>query len=255
MTEKQYHENNDLYNHWVSANEQKKNNLGNELINRIKTLEKQTESFVLDVLEKRTRLYNDENEEGYLPKKYDPFLNGPYRGKIEKLNSFSIEMNDLITSTQNSIKTAWINKILGIFPKNPFINFVDGKSLSTYIDNSLNLHELETIHQKTADKDNVIVQNFFNQLKKYPDYNPKFVLKCFSYWINYTKSIDTHIIAINQLSNQVQNYTNKVSEFTNLFKIYQKPKIKKKPLKTRKYGLTDLELKKIKEILSKVGVL
>ncbi len=138
MTEKQYHENNDLYNHWVSANEQKKNNLGNELINRIKTLEKQTESFVLDVLEKRTRLYNDENEEGYLPKKYDPFLNGPYRGKIEKLNSFSIEMNDLITSTQNSIKTAWINKILGIFPKNPFINFVDGKSLSTYIDNSLN---------------------------------------------------------------------------------------------------------------------
>jgi hypothetical protein len=72
MTEKEYHENNNLYSRWVSANEQKKHNLSNELINRIKTLEKQTEFFVLDVLEKRTRLYNDENKEGYLPKKYDP---------------------------------------------------------------------------------------------------------------------------------------------------------------------------------------
>jgi hypothetical protein len=143
MTEKEYHENNNLYSRWVSANEQKKHNLSNELINRIKTLEKQTEFFVLDVLEKRIRLYKDENKEGYLPKKYDPFLNGPYRGKIEKLDSSSIEINDLLTSTQNSIKTktVWlnINKILGIFINNPFMmNFVDKKSLSTYIDNSLN---------------------------------------------------------------------------------------------------------------------
>nr|YP_010193593.1 hypothetical protein Ycf1 [Phyllospadix iwatensis]QZQ52813.1 hypothetical protein Ycf1 [Phyllospadix iwatensis] len=53
MPEKQYYENKDLYNHWVSTNEQKKHNLKNELINRIKTLEKETEFFVLDVLEKR----------------------------------------------------------------------------------------------------------------------------------------------------------------------------------------------------------
>nr|QHN54919.1 Ycf1 [Philodendron lanceolatum] len=112
-TEKLSHED----NYWVYTNEQKKHTLSNELKNRIKTLEKKTESLVLDVLEKRIRLCNDENEKECLPKMYDPFLNGPYRGKIKKLNSRSIR-DDLITSTnaEESIAIVWINKVHSLLP-------------------------------------------------------------------------------------------------------------------------------------------
>nr|YP_010830763.1 hypothetical protein RF1 [Potamogeton distinctus]WFF50653.1 hypothetical protein RF1 [Potamogeton distinctus] len=136
MPEKRYYENKDLYDHWVSTNEQKKYNLTNELINRIKTFEKQTESLVLDVLEKKTRLYNDENGEGYLPKNYDPFLSGPYRAKA-KFHSLSLtlKMDHAYKPKWNSIKT-WINTIHGLLLRNPFIHF---KSLPTYVNDSLNL--------------------------------------------------------------------------------------------------------------------
>nr|YP_010725100.1 Ycf1 protein [Doryanthes palmeri]WDW32313.1 Ycf1 protein [Doryanthes palmeri] len=133
----------DLYNYWVYTNEQKKYNLNNELISRIQILEKEKGSLALDMLEKRTRLCDDENEQEYLPKTYDPFLNGPYRGTIKKFYSRGI-MNDLITSTEDSIEMFWINKIHGLFPndsrefehqKNPF----GGESLwnSNSIGNSL----------------------------------------------------------------------------------------------------------------------
>ena len=110
MTEKFSHE--DLYDYWVSTNEQKKYNLSNELISRIKTLEEEEEeeeeeriSLALDILEKRTRLCNDENEQEYLPKAYDPFLSGPYRGTIRTIKKFYSHtiMNDLITSTNDLI--------------------------------------------------------------------------------------------------------------------------------------------------------
>ncbi|THU43088.1 hypothetical protein C4D60_Mb00t06890 [Musa balbisiana] len=133
MTEKFSHE--DLYDYWVSTNEQKKYNLSNELISRIKTLEEEEEeeeeeeriSLALDILEKRTRLCNDENEQEYLPKAYDPFLNGPYQEE-----------------DVDSIETFWINKIHGLFPisknsrefeheKNP----LDEKSSFNYIVNFL----------------------------------------------------------------------------------------------------------------------
>nr|QUB02817.1 hypothetical chloroplast RF19 [Tradescantia virginiana] len=111
-TEKCSHEN--LYNYWVSTNEQKKCNLSNELINRIKILEKKKESpslDILDILEKRSRLCNDENEEEYLLKEYDPLFRGPSRGKKKKLDS----KNDLIISIEDSIEMIWINKIYGLF--------------------------------------------------------------------------------------------------------------------------------------------
>nr|QUB03659.1 hypothetical chloroplast RF19 [Yucca brevifolia]QUB03744.1 hypothetical chloroplast RF19 [Yucca brevifolia] len=104
----------DLYNYWVYTNEQKKYNLNNELISRIKILEKEKGSLGLDMLEKRTRLCDDENEQEYLPKMYDPFLNGPYRGTIKKCNLRAI-MNDLRTSTEDSVEMLWINKIHGLF--------------------------------------------------------------------------------------------------------------------------------------------
>nr|YP_011020809.1 Ycf1 protein [Commelina caroliniana]WQH82852.1 Ycf1 protein [Commelina caroliniana] len=115
-TEKCSHE--QLYNYWISINEQKKSNLSNELINRIKTLEKKGGYPPLDILEKRNRLCKDENEQEYLPKGYDPFLKGPSRKK-KKLDSHII-INNLITSTEGCIEMFWINKIHGLFfsPRN-----------------------------------------------------------------------------------------------------------------------------------------
>nr|AEX94012.1 hypothetical chloroplast RF19 [Asphodeline damascena] len=114
-TEKVSHE--DLYNYWVYTNEQKKNNLNTELISRIKILENGKGSLALDILEKRIRLCDHENEQEYLPKMYDPFLKGPYRGTIKDFDSHTI-MNDLITSPTDSLEMFWINKIHGLFHDN-----------------------------------------------------------------------------------------------------------------------------------------
>nr|YP_010033534.1 hypothetical chloroplast RF1 [Curculigo orchioides]QOW40572.1 hypothetical chloroplast RF1 [Curculigo orchioides] len=128
---KETHE--DLYSFWIYTNEQKKCNLNNELISRIKILEKG--SFAPDILEKRTRLCDDENEQKYLPKMDDPFLNGPYRGTIKKFYSRKI-MNDLITSTENSIAIFWINKIHGLF-SNDYREFEHKKSNRESLGNSI----------------------------------------------------------------------------------------------------------------------
>nr|YP_010449092.1 hypothetical chloroplast RF19 [Exbucklandia populnea]UTS57615.1 hypothetical chloroplast RF19 [Exbucklandia populnea]WBR75096.1 hypothetical chloroplast RF1 [Exbucklandia populnea]WCH59049.1 hypothetical protein RF1 [Exbucklandia populnea] len=130
----------ELYNHWIYTNEQKEKNLSNEFLNRIEALDKG--SLALDVLEKRTRLCNDETKKEYLPKKYDPFLNGPYRGTIHFFFSRSI-INE--TSIGNSIETVWINKIHGILLVTDYREFeqkIDTfgrKSLSTEIGHFLNL--------------------------------------------------------------------------------------------------------------------
>ena len=58
----------DLYNHWVYTNEQKRYSLSNELINRIEVLNKG--SLTMDVLEKRTRFYNDKNNQEDLVTSY-----------------------------------------------------------------------------------------------------------------------------------------------------------------------------------------
>nr|AGE93256.1 hypothetical chloroplast RF19 [Calectasia narragara] len=131
----------DLYNYWFYTNEQKKYNLSNELLSRIKTIEKR--SFSLDMLEKRTRLCNDENEKECLSKTYDPFLNGLARGTIKKSYSHTImNRNDLITSTKDSTEMFWINKIHELLSKN-FQEFehkrnpFNGESLLNSIGNSL----------------------------------------------------------------------------------------------------------------------
>nr|WBU15029.1 hypothetical protein RF1 [Pterolobium punctatum] len=129
----------ELDNHWRSINEQKRNNLSSKFINRAKALDKEFIAF--DVLEKRIRLCNDETKKKYLPKVYDPFLNGPYRGRIKKSFSLSIKNK---TYTKNYI---WINKIHGIllnintnYPDfEQKIDTFDKKSLSTEIPFFFNL--------------------------------------------------------------------------------------------------------------------
>nr|AXR91248.1 hypothetical protein RF1 [Macleaya microcarpa] len=121
----------ELYNHWIYTNEKKKKNLNNALFNRIDALEKG--SLNLDVLEKRTRLCNDETEQKCLPERYDPFLSGPCRGTMKKWHSrSSMNMDEsLIIPIEDSI---WINKFHSILPTNyqefeQKIDKFDGKSL------------------------------------------------------------------------------------------------------------------------------
>nr|YP_010019961.1 hypothetical protein RF1 [Primula calyptrata]QOJ51263.1 hypothetical protein RF1 [Primula calyptrata] len=97
----------ELYNHWVYTNQEKKNNLNNELVNRIETIDKA--SFFVDILEKKIRLCNKGNKKEYLRQIYDPFLNGPHRGRIQKFLSPLI-INEIVT--ESFLET---NKIHTIF--------------------------------------------------------------------------------------------------------------------------------------------
>nr|YP_010477662.1 hypothetical protein RF1 [Polystachya tenuissima]UVI18039.1 hypothetical protein RF1 [Polystachya tenuissima] len=107
IIEKLYDE--DLYNSWIYVNEKKKCNLNNELRRRIQILEKNERSPSLDMLEKRTILCDDEKKKKCLPKAYDPFFNGPYRGTRKELDSREI-MNTYI-DTENLVEFFFINKI------------------------------------------------------------------------------------------------------------------------------------------------
>nr|YP_010758366.1 hypothetical chloroplast RF1 [Aster asteroides]WEW63814.1 hypothetical chloroplast RF1 [Aster asteroides] len=123
----------ELYNEWLYTNKDKNNNLNNELINRIETLEKVFLS--LNILETKTRLYNAETKKkknflvklcntepknkNCLVKMYDPFLNGMYRGRMKKLFSSSI-INE--TSIENCTETSELNQIHDIllpYPNSP----------------------------------------------------------------------------------------------------------------------------------------
>nr|YP_009708530.1 hypothetical chloroplast RF19 [Ormosia semicastrata]QEV86139.1 hypothetical chloroplast RF19 [Ormosia semicastrata] len=96
----------ELSNYWSSFNEEKIKKLNNDFLNRAKVIDK--ELTPLDIFEKRIRLCNDETKTKYLPNIYDPFLNGPYRGRIKIFFSSSIKRESY---TKNYI---WINKIHGI---------------------------------------------------------------------------------------------------------------------------------------------
>nr|QEJ86786.1 Ycf1 [Nasa triphylla] len=131
----------ELSNHWVSINEKKKKKLSNEFLNRIEALDRGFPS--LDILEKKTRLCNDEIQKKYLPKMYDPFLNGASRGTIKKWVSPSI-INE--TSIENFIEKFLINKIYGILFTDTNhrdfeqkIDIFDKKSLSTKMGHFFNL--------------------------------------------------------------------------------------------------------------------
>nr|UEN67283.1 hypothetical protein RF1 [Sophora prazeri] len=96
---------NQLANYWSFPNEEKIKKLNNEFINRAKVLDK--EFIPLNIFEKRIRLCNDETKTKYLPKIYDPFLNGPCRGRIKKcsIKNETYRKNDIFIN---------INKIHGI---------------------------------------------------------------------------------------------------------------------------------------------
>uniref|UniRef100_A0AAU6QB11 Protein TIC 214 n=1 Tax=Nigella elata TaxID=555473 RepID=A0AAU6QB11_9MAGN len=128
----------ELYNNWVYTNKQKRDNLSNELINRIEALGRG--SLAMDVLEKRTRLCNDKTKQKYLPKMYDPLLKGSRRGIIKKLDLRSSMNDDFLTSIKDSKETLWINKLHDIFPTDygefeetiDTLSDLDGKSAANF---------------------------------------------------------------------------------------------------------------------------
>nr|YP_009567963.1 hypothetical chloroplast RF1 [Nymphaea lotus]QBE85550.1 hypothetical chloroplast RF1 [Nymphaea lotus]UPX04108.1 photosystem I assembly protein Ycf1 [Nymphaea lotus] len=158
----------DLSNEWVSTTKKQRDNLRNEFINRIEAIDKG--SLILDVVEKRARLCNDEEEQECLPKFYDPLLNGPYRGTIKKGYLYSIR-NDSTTSTRRSTKMAWINKIHGILFSKDYREFerefeheidkLDVKSSFTGIeDSSVSIGEF-TEEAEEAEKSRTRFKQFY----------------------------------------------------------------------------------------------
>ena len=77
---------NELFNSWSSTNKEKTKKLSNEFLKRAKVLDKKYKKYKkflpVDVLDTRIRLSNDKRKKIYLPKIYDPLLNGPFRGQI-----------------------------------------------------------------------------------------------------------------------------------------------------------------------------
>nr|AVM83678.1 hypothetical chloroplast RF19 [Adenocalymma gibbosum]AVM83679.1 hypothetical chloroplast RF19 [Adenocalymma gibbosum] len=79
---------NELDNPWVYTNKQKVKNFNNEFLNRIEALDKKKKYILLDILETRTRLCNDDSKKEYLylSQGYDPFLSGAFRRTIDQKN-------------------------------------------------------------------------------------------------------------------------------------------------------------------------
>nr|YP_010940848.1 hypothetical protein RF1 [Polygonum suffultum]YP_010940860.1 hypothetical protein RF1 [Polygonum suffultum]WLS50108.1 hypothetical protein RF1 [Polygonum suffultum]WLS50120.1 hypothetical protein RF1 [Polygonum suffultum] len=128
----------ELHNYycWIYTNEKKWRSLRNEFRDRIEALDR--ESPYLDVLEKKTRVCNNnKTKEEYLPKIYDPLLNGSYRGIIKNFFLPSI-LNE--PSVKNSIETNFINKLNKVH------------SILLFKGKELNVHNLEELYQKLEGK-------------------------------------------------------------------------------------------------------
>ena len=155
---------NELYNRWGYNNEEKRKNLNNKFINRVKSLDKtliNSKSLILNVLEKKTRLYNDNTKKKYLPKIYDPFLNGAYRGRIKKLFSLSIQ-NEI--SIQNYIERDWINKIHGLLF---IINYLEFEPKKNHLFTEYKEGKINSEGRKKQ------IKFIFDRILNYPNNNRK----------------------------------------------------------------------------------
>jgi hypothetical protein len=89
-----------------------------------------------------------------------------------------------------------------------------GNGLWLIIDNSYNLDELETVHPKTAHKDNQPVQDFFNSLKEMRGFTPHFVNQAImqnaANLNHYAKHLKTHVESVKLLADVVQELKDEV---------------------------------------------
>nr|YP_010623213.1 hypothetical chloroplast RF1 [Thespesia lampas]WBF97265.1 hypothetical chloroplast RF1 [Thespesia lampas] len=162
----------ELYTDWSFSNELKRRNFSKEFRKRVESLDK--ESFDLGILEKRTRFSNNETKREYLPKLYDPFLHGPYRGRIKKWVS-PLSINQ--TSKKKKTDPFWINKIHALLLTTDYHEFeqtldtLNKKSLAT--EKELSLLTLTEDEQGNIDSEervkflkflfNIVITNPNNQ--------------------------------------------------------------------------------------------
>nr|QVX31136.1 Ycf1 [Sesbania drummondii] len=202
----------ELDNYWNSTNEEKRKKLSNEFFTRTKVLDK--EFLSLDILENRIRLCNDETKTKYLSKKYDPFLNGPFRGQIKKSFSPSIK-NEIYR--KNDI---FINKIHGmLLPINrnypefeQKINTFDRKSLLTEICFFFNL--MSKLSRKSISSLNFERPYLFaehEQIKLYSEEKKKFLLDAIKTDLNDQTIVNRKkCIGINEISKKVPRWSYKL---------------------------------------------
>nr|YP_010289792.1 Ycf1 [Smelowskia tibetica]UKP89205.1 Ycf1 [Smelowskia tibetica] len=122
--------------YWSLINEEKKENLKKEFVNRVEALDK--EWSVENILEKPTRFCHNETKKEYLPKIYDPFLHGISRGRIKKLPQFQI-ITETYKKNNNNIRGSWINKIHSILLKINYQKFE--QTIDTFNRKSLSLEK------------------------------------------------------------------------------------------------------------------
>nr|YP_009890540.1 Ycf1.2 [Alyssum alyssoides]QKK36913.1 Ycf1.2 [Alyssum alyssoides] len=138
---------------WSLINEEKKENLKNDFLSRIKALDK--EWYVENILEKTTQFCNNETKKEYLPKIDDPFLHGVSRGRIKKLPHLQIRTK---TYNYNHIGGFWINK------RGSWINKIHGILMK------LNYHRFEqTIEKFNRKKDKKLFETHEEKINSHSD--------------------------------------------------------------------------------------
>nr|YP_010427484.1 Ycf1 protein [Aquilaria cumingiana]YP_010427505.1 Ycf1 protein [Aquilaria cumingiana]USN92886.1 Ycf1 protein [Aquilaria cumingiana]USN92907.1 Ycf1 protein [Aquilaria cumingiana] len=150
-----------LYNDWNLTNDMKRLDKTNEFIDRVRTLDKK--SFDIG---KKTQLCNcnyKTKKKEYFPKKYDPLLYGPYRGRIKKL--FSPPSINQKIYKKKKMGEFWINKIHALLLTNDYREFKQtinklNKSRSLVTKKRFSLFRYQTIHSEDPVKK--IVKWFFN---------------------------------------------------------------------------------------------
>nr|YP_011027171.1 hypothetical chloroplast RF19 [Sedum hispanicum]WQN01421.1 hypothetical chloroplast RF19 [Sedum hispanicum] len=146
----------ELKNSWVSKNEQNKNKLRTEFLNRLEVVEKR--SLGLDVL---TRLRIDEKE--YLLTKKDPFLNGPYRGSTKILFALPFLSESFLKKMPEA---PFINKIHAFILANNFLEFEDIMDISDKKRTTLSVG-IKEISKKIHRRSYKLIDEFERQEREY----------------------------------------------------------------------------------------
>nr|YP_009775918.1 hypothetical chloroplast RF1 [Euonymus szechuanensis]QJA16291.1 hypothetical chloroplast RF1 [Euonymus szechuanensis] len=207
-----------LYNRWSYMNDQKKNKLNNEFLNRVETLDFHFLAFTL--LEKRTRLCKNTKE--YLPKIYDPLLNGPSRRKIKKLFLFPLRNE---SSKKKYIDPPWItinriNRIHGLlfttnFDQKQRIDRFDRKAFSIEIGYLLNLMS------KFTEKTQVVSSLYFKELSSFSNHEHR--------------GEDRKKIGINEISKKVPRWSYKlINELEQQEREHEEISVKDYEIRSRK---------------------
>nr|AXY95843.1 hypothetical chloroplast RF19 [Pisum sativum subsp. elatius]QTC07690.1 hypothetical chloroplast RF19 [Pisum sativum subsp. elatius] len=115
-SDKTSYNDNELFNYWSSINKEKLNQLSNELFQKAKIIDRKDKKKInpADVFDIRRRLSDDKQKRKYLPKIYDPFVNGGFRAEIQN----NVSLRPFITNETDTTNSILVNKIHGLLISN-----------------------------------------------------------------------------------------------------------------------------------------